>query len=208
MSTGSKERVGPAGRAAVANADQPTASVVVTEAPDSGLAAHDIVTGTYEQAIAAIGTSNDVIFGDAEVNWPMIKHICSAVEDGNASYWDAAYAAATWGSIVSPPSGLVTWLMPLSWRPGGAATARVMSLTVPLPGDTIINVSTETEFLLPVRPGDILNGVDTLTAVSAEKRTRVGVGHFVTTVLTIRNQRGEAVARRTNVALRYLADAA
>jgi acyl dehydratase len=177
----------------------------MAETAQAAKPAYGMVIGTYEQALAEVGTSNDVIFGDAEVNWPMIKHICSASEDANASYWDADYARATWGGIISPPAGVVTWLMPLTWRPGGTAEARVMSLTVPLPGDTIINVSTQTEFLRPVRLGDVLNGVDTLTAVSEEKKTRVGIGHFITTVLTVRNQRGEIVAIRTTIALRYLA---
>jgi acyl dehydratase len=60
---------------------------------------------------------------------------------------------------------------------------------------------------LPVRPGDILSYTMKLDNVSEEKRTRIGRGHFITTTLTYRNQRGETVAKEIRVVLKYKASA-
>jgi acyl dehydratase len=78
-----------------------------------------------------------------------------------------------------------------------------MVISAPLPGDKPVNVSTEFEYLAPVRIGDRLSMRDRLIDISDEKTTRVGVGHFITTRAEYRNQRGELVARDTNVLFRY-----
>ena len=44
-----------------------------------------------------------------------------------------------------------------------------------------------------------------LVSISEEKTTKIGTGHFITTVGEYRNQRGELVARSTNVLFRYRA---
>lgn len=162
-----------------------------------------LVTGTYEEGLAFVGRNSEVMFGDAEVNWSMIKAFCSASEDANPSYWDREFAQEHWGGLIAPPGTLLTWLIPLTWKPKRGAPRRMIVLDVPLPGDTLINVSSETEFLQPMRLGDVLNAVDTVTSISAEKTTRLGTGHFVEDVLTVRNQRGEVVARKTTTAFRF-----
>lgn len=154
-----------------------------------------------------IGTRTDVQFSEGEVNWAMIKYFCSATEDANASYWDPEFARDAWAGVISPPALLVHWLLPAPWRPGqqsgGQIVAPVLGTSVPLPGDTVINVSTEYEYRRPIRVGDRLTMVEELTDVSPEKTTRLGVGHFVTTLATYRDQHGEVVALHTNTLLRF-----
>jgi acyl dehydratase len=94
--------------------------------------------------------------------------------------------------------------MPLPSRPVGETRPPTVSTQVPLPGDTVINVSTDSRFLAPILAGDRLTFVETVIDVSPEKRTQLGTGHFITTEVTYRNQRGETVAVHRNVIFRYL----
>ena len=166
---------------------------------------YTLARGTLEEARRMIGRTSEVRFGDHPVNWPMIKQYCAMTHDANPSYWDEDFATRHWGGIISPPGMLATWVTPIDWKPGASAPAPVLVTQVPLPGDTMINVSTEMEFLLPMRVGDHINTYDELTDVSDEKETRMGRGHFFTTVAHFRRQDGEAVARSTNVMLRFAA---
>ncbi|MBT8341739.1 MAG: acyl dehydratase [Desulfatitalea sp.] len=161
--------------------------------------------GTYEDARAMIGHHGKVAFAESEINWPAIKLFCSATEDSNPSYWDPDFAKEQWSGIIAPPGMMMTFMLQLLWRPEGARATPFLAFDVPLPGDTLINVSTEAEFVKPFKVGDHINAYDTLADVSAEKETRMGVGHFVTTVTTYRNQTGEVVARNTNVMFRFTA---
>jgi acyl dehydratase len=167
---------------------------------------YDIPVGTYEDAKAMIGSTTPVRFGEIDVNAPMIRHFAAMARDANASYWDDEFAAEQWGGVVAPPGMLMTWLIPIEWKPGGDAPVPLLTARVPLPGETFVNVSNETELFTPIRVGDHLNVVEELVGVSEQKRTRLGVGHFVTTLSTYRRQDGEVVARSTNVLFRFTSE--
>lgn len=169
---------------------------------DTGL---ELKYGSYEEARDWIGRSFGPRSCEDEVNHAEIKYFCSLVEDGNPNYWDEEIARQNWGGILSPPGMLFIWSMPLRWRPGGAARPPTVATQVPLPGDTIINVSTDSEFFLPILVGDSLSFEENVVDVSPEKRTQIGNGHFITTELTYRNQQGEVVAVHRNVLFRFLA---
>ena len=159
--------------------------------------------GTYEEGLRMIGARSEVRFSECEINWPMIKYYCALVEDANPSYWDREWAQQQWGGLIAPAGMLQVWLSRIQWKPGGVRPSPSLADSIPLPGDTLINVSTEAEFLRPMRIGDVLNVVDEVVAITPEKTTRLGTGHFVTTVATYRNQRGETVARNTNQLFRF-----
>ena len=173
------------------------------EAPAKNPTGFNLKFGTYEQAKAMIGTRSDVLFADTEVNAPMIRYYAALLEDANPSYWDEDFARQAWGGIPSPPGMLMSWLMPLPWKPSGRADAPLLATQVPLPGDTLINVSTETEYFRPIRAGDLLSVTDEVKDVTREKQTRLGKGHFITTVATFRDQKGQVVAKNTNVMFRF-----
>ena len=162
--------------------------------------------GTYEEALGWIGRSTEANVGEVPVNAPMIQLYCSAVEDGNRSYWDRAFAQEHWDGVVAPPGMLQTWTIPMQWRPEGRRTIAVMAARVPLPGDKPINVSTDFEFFEPVREGMVITMTDRLEAISPEKTTRVGTGHFITSVSEYRDQHGLLLARSTNILFRYRAN--
>ena len=164
---------------------------------------YDIPVGSYEDARAMIGTTTPIRCGEVEVNDAMIRHFAAMVQDANASYWDDDFAAEQWGGVVAPPGMLMTWLIPIEWKPGGGLPVPLLTARVPLPGDTLVNASNEAEFFAPIRVGDRLDVVEELVDVSAVKRTALGVGHFVTTVSTYSRQDGSVVARNTNVLFRF-----
>ena len=75
---------------------------------------------------------------------------------------------------------------------------------MPLPGRSIINVSNDTSFLQPVLVGDRVYVVEELIDISVEKTTRVGVGHFITTLSRFHRAADDAVlAEMTNVLFRF-----
>lgn len=159
--------------------------------------------GSYEDAQALLNKPGGGIVAEFSVTWEMIKLYCSLVEDGNASHWDSAYAKQQWGGIIAPPGMLLTWCMPLQWHPEKKPEHFMMAVKVPLPGKTLINVATSAEFHRHLFVGDTVTAQDKLTALSAKKETRLGVGHFITTEAEFRNQKGELVAVQTNNLFRY-----
>jgi acyl dehydratase len=160
-------------------------------------------TGTYEEGLAMVGRRSPTNFGTHPVSEVRIAQFCALIEDGNPSYWDAAASARIWGRPVAPPAMLQTWTMPLPWLPDRQVELDFMLMKLPLPGSSIINVSTETVYHRPVFVGETLNFWDVATEVSEPKETRLGIGHFVTTVATYQNESGDKVATSTNVQFRF-----
>jgi acyl dehydratase len=160
-------------------------------------------SGTYEEGKAMLGQRSPVNFGTHPVSDVRIAQFCALIEDGNPSYWDQAASARLWGRPVAPPAMLQTWTMPLPWLPDRQVELDFMLMKLPLPGSSIINVSTETIYHRPVYVGETLNFWDMANDISELKETRLGIGHFVTTVATYQNQSGEKVATITNVQFRF-----
>ena len=163
----------------------------------------NLALGTLEEGKAMIGYTTAVSFNEVEVNWPMIKFYCSALEDANPSYWDQNYATDKYGDIVSPPGMMMVWGMKMDFNPLGAGTSPMAAMDLKLPGQSVINVGTETEFFRPVKVGEVLNAVDEVISISDEKTTKLGVGSFVVTKATYRNGTGEVVASNTNTMFRF-----
>ena len=147
------------------------------------------------------------------VNQPMIRHWVAAFEDANPIYVDPEAAARSrFGQIVAPPLMLQTWTM---------ATPKITGMAErggsPVEGGraTIINVldeggfvgtlasNSEFEILRYLRLGDVVSATTVLDAVSPEKQTRIGLGHFITWVTTYTDQDGEVVGRQTFRILKF-----
>jgi acyl dehydratase len=161
--------------------------------------------GTYEEARAWIGRKTEVRACDDEVNSQAIKYFCALVQDTNPNYWNPDEAQRRYGAIISPPGMLMVWLMPLPWRPEGKVEDAVIATMVPLPGDTLINVSTDSEYFIPMKVGDRLTVQEEVVDITPEKNTGLGQGHFITTLATVRNQNAEVVATNRNVMFRFSA---
>lgn len=150
--------------------------------------------GSVEEGRAWIGRRSEPRVAEVPVNEAMIRSYCALLEDGNSAYWEEG---------VAPPGLLMTWGFALPWHPDGGPPPNLFGFEVPLPGRHIINVSTDTEFDQPLRVGDRVSVAHELLDISEEKRTRLGRGHFVTTLSTYSRQDGTVVARNTNVVYRY-----
>ncbi len=161
--------------------------------------------GTYENAKKLIGAKGTERKAAHPVNAAMIDMYNAAAENPCPAYSDEEWARDRFGGLLCPPSAVGTFTRGLMWQPGGVKEAPGISSEITLPGDTVINVATETEFLRPVIVGDHLSTQDSVVDISPEKKTRLGEGHFITTVTTITNQRGEVVATNKNTLYRYKA---
>ena len=118
------------------------------------------------------------------VNEPMIAHWCDAMGDENPVYVDDAFAEATiHGGIVAPPAMLDVWDRAGLKQERSSESPRGRALNVlEAEGFTsVVAVNSELELKGYVRPGERLSNVEVLEAVSEEKSTGLGVGHFVTT---------------------------
>lgn len=168
---------------------------------------YQLAFGSYEDALRMVGAATEPRTAATVISGARIQLFASLVHDGNRSYWDPEFAAQRWGGLLAPPALLMGWLIPPPWQPSrreaaGRAVAS-LALRVPLPGTTFVNAANDVEFLEPIVEGDRLTAVDELISVSPEKRTRLGVGHFVETLETYRRQDGAVVARSRNTLFRF-----
>ena len=150
-----------------------------------------------EEQRALIGVESKPRPYGVVINESMARHWTEMVEDANPIYFDEAHARGTWlGGTIAPPTMLATWGMgpgPPRPRP---APEQDRSPRLQFEGMTAaIATNAIDEYLRPLRYGDRLTVSGMTESVSEEKRTRLGVGHFVTTVSIYRNQHGEVVAR-------------
>ncbi|WIW89505.1 MaoC family dehydratase N-terminal domain-containing protein [Sphingobium sp. V4] len=159
-------------------------------------AEYTITVGTEEEGRRLIGTSTPPRKGGVAVNDGMIRLLCSSVEDGNPRYW---------GGGECPPGMLYTWIQEMPWAPGQAVRGRVMAVTIPLPGNQVVNAGQKVEFHETIRVGDTLSIVETLESISEEKSTPLGRGHFVVTRADISREDGTIVASVVNNLFRYRA---
>ncbi|WP_327170759.1 MaoC family dehydratase N-terminal domain-containing protein [Streptomyces sp. NBC_01336] len=145
------------------------------------------------------------------VNQPMIRHWAEAMGDTNPVYTDAEAARATGReAVVAPASMIQAWTMR-----GYAATTAPRSGGRPDGFDELVAlldeggytsvVATDSEFtfLRELTPGDHVAVRESVESVSAEKRTGLGTGRFVTTLKTYSDQHGETVATQRWRTLRF-----
>jgi uncharacterized OB-fold protein/acyl dehydratase len=136
--------------------------------------------------------------GADPVNIPMIRHWCEAIGDENPVYLDEVAAkASVHGGIVAPPVMLQAWVMRgIKPRPatGGALTDELYRLLDRRGFTSVVATNCEQEYHREVRPGDHLSTIAMIESVSDEKKTALGVGHFVTTRIKYVDQHGEPVA--------------
>jgi len=138
------------------------------------------------------------------VNEPMIHHWCDAVGDRNPAYLDPGAAKATGrDGVVAPPAMLQAWTMRGLRPPTAAEEAYAESL-----GDqkqsldvldeagftSVVATNCEQEYFRELVPGDEISHEVTTESISPEKKTGLGVGHFVTQLYTYKDAAGEVVA--------------
>lgn len=149
--------------------------------------------------------------GQDPVNQAMIRHWAEAMGDANPVYVEDAAARATGRTgVVAPASMVQAWTMrgyAASVTPDPAHGRRGFDELVSLldGGGYTSVVATDSEllFVRELAPGDHVAVQEVVESVSAEKRTGLGPGRFVTTVRTYRDQDGEVVATQRWRTLRF-----
>ena len=135
------------------------------------------------------------------VNEPMIRHWCDAVDDRNPVYTDEAFAeGSVHGGLVAPPTMLQAWTMrglrPPEKAEGAPAgpQAKLFDLLDGAGFTSVVATNCTQEYRRYLVPGDRLTVSMQIESVSPEKKTGLGAGHFITQLLTYRDQNGEVVA--------------
>jgi len=146
---------------------------------------------------AFIGRAGATEVARDPVNQPMIRHWCDAMGDANPAYLDAEFAArSVHGEIVAPPAMLNAWTMPgLPGRPAGRAdpAGEVYAALDAAGFSSVVATDSTHEYVRYLRIGDLVHGSGEIEDVSDEKKTALGVGHFVTTRTTYTTQTGEVI---------------
>lgn len=141
-----------------------------------------------------------------EVNAPMIRHLVEVIGDRNPVYVDPEYArGSVHGGVVAPPTMLQAWVMPGIDGPrrGDGAYDRLTRLLASRGFTSVVATDSEQVYHRYLHPGDRLTMRTVIDAVSGEKSTALGVGHFVTTRQDYFDAGGELVASMTFRVLRF-----
>lgn len=159
--------------------------------------------GTYEEALKFIGYRTPLMKADIPLDLSVAYAHLGVLRDDNPCYWDAGFSERVWGHRLAPSALLLALFAPLRWSPNPSGVGMVARMVVPLPGSTLINVGTEETYHRPLRVGDWLARTETVVSISPEKRTGLGIGHFVTTRMDYCDQDDLPVASGTNTLFRF-----
>jgi uncharacterized OB-fold protein/acyl dehydratase len=147
-----------------------------------------------------IGEQGPVQTARHPVNAPAIADWCDAIGDGNPIYTDdLAAREAGHPGLVAPPATLDIWdrgglpSQTPGARSGDDPRSKVLRLLEDAGFVGVVAVNSELEILRYLRPGELVSNTQSLAEVSEEKRTGLGIGHFVTTRHRYETDAGEHV---------------
>ena len=144
------------------------------------------------------------------VNEPMICNWCDAMGDQNPAYLDPEVAKASiHGGIVAPPTMLDAWTMhgiemAKGYDEPQNEQQRLHKLLNDYGYSGVVGTDTEQSYTRYLRPGDRVSAETVIEDISEEKATALGIGYFVTTRASFRDQDGEEVGWMTFRVLKYL----
>ena len=137
----------------------------------------------YERLQEWVGRQGEPQVARDPVNLATIRRWVDAFEDDNPAYVDTGFAIAQGlGGIVAPPTMLDVWDKQgqRAERQAGNPQANVLALLEEAGFTSVVAVNSELEFTRYLRPGDVVQSIQTLESVTDEKQTAIGAGHFVT----------------------------
>jgi len=130
------------------------------------------------------------------VNLPAIRRWCEAMGERNPMYLDEAFAArSVEGGLVAPPAMLEVWTMEGFRAEGGHGSLLGIDELDAAGFTAVVATNLEHEYLRYLRPGDLITQRVTLEAVSDEKRTALGAGHFLNYHYEFTDQHGALAGR-------------
>lgn len=142
------------------------------------------------------------------VNAPMIRHWCEAMADTNPVYTDEAVAAkSAHGGLVAPPTMMQAWVlkgyeMALDTEPEDLQEE--LHAVFNAAGYTgVVATNCVQGYSRYLKPGDQVSSVMTIESISEEKATGVGIGYFVETRTSFRDQDNEEIGWMTFRVLKF-----
>ena len=148
--------------------------------------------------------------GRDPVNEPMIRQWCDATGDTNPVYLDPASAKqSAHGEIVAPPTMLQAWTMQGFEMAAGYDEPRneqhrLHKLLSDHGYTSVVATDTEQGYTRYLRPGDVVSDETVIESISEEKATALGIGYFIDTRTTFRDQDGEEVGWMTFRVLKFI----
>lgn len=135
-----------------------------------------------------------------EVTRNSLRRIADAAGDRNPLYWDDEYAAKSrYGGIIAPPD-FFGW--PVKWAPDQTfvnANELFVEMVIEIARAgyfRAINAGMESEFFMPVRPGDTLILSYEIVTIEEKEGKKGGKMMFSTMEMTVTNQNGDTVAKQ------------
>jgi uncharacterized OB-fold protein/acyl dehydratase len=143
------------------------------------------------------------------VNEAMIRHWCDAMGDRNPVYTNAeAGKRSVHGSQVAPPTMLLAWVLRgmemANPQPGkGDKQTELHSLLSEYGYPSVVATNCEQGYSRYLRPGDRVSTTTVIETISEQKSTALGIGYFINTRDTFRDQNGEEVGWMTFRVLKF-----
>lgn len=131
-------------------------------------------------------------WGPDEVNTPMIRHWVETMGDTSPIYLDDDAARATGrDGAVAPALMAQVWTMrTFNDKMANNDPSQVWTDLIATLDDegftSVVATDSDFEFFTELRPGDRVSLTEVIESISEEKKTGLGVGHFVTTLKTYR----------------------
>jgi uncharacterized OB-fold protein/acyl dehydratase len=165
--------------------------------------------GLDDRLNAFVGQGTDgKIVGPDEVNQAMIRHWVEAMGDHNPVYVDDdAAREAGFPGVIAPPTMLQAWIMrglrasqnveaarAAGDDQGDGPSDRLMSLLDQAGFTSVVATNCDQHYERPLVLGDRISVKSFIEAVSPEKSTGLGVGHFITNRLDFTDQHDQPVA--------------
>jgi len=128
------------------------------------------------------------------VNEAMIRHWCEVLGDANPAYTDVdAAKKSLHGSIVAPPTMLQTWILegyPMALPSDGPRDKQQeLHALFDAQGYTgVVATNCDQGYDRYLVPGDRVHATTLIETISEEKATALGIGYFIETRTTFRDQ--------------------
>ncbi len=156
----------------------------------------DAKTKFLEDLRAELGVSGKGIPARDPVNQPMIRHWCDAMLDQNPVYTDPEFARnSIHGEIVAPPAMLNAWgmrgLVPPPPRSEMSSGNHVYAKLDAAGFTSVVATNSDHAYTRYLKLGDQVIGSASTIDISGEKKTALGIGHFVTTRTEYCSETGE-----------------
>jgi len=154
----------------------------------------------YQEARKLIGTESEPTQGRYPVEYEPIRRFCHMVDDTNPLFLDPEYARTTkYGGVICPSLLVGNLGVPGPWPPSAQPSLH----SVPSPGDRLINLTTEWEFLRPVRIGDRISSKTRIADIYIKPIRLDPKAFWIQTERVFTNQDGEVIAVYRNLILRH-----